>query len=100
MGHPSKEPSGGKTPSAKSLNELMDLLLKLNAQLREKISPSRKKGELEAENTEMVVIILNHTPGTPSPKIPRPPKPKPMKNDWIDGLCEEIEGGSSSRKNS
>ena len=99
MGHSRKEPLGKKAPSAKSLNELMELLLKLNAQLREKISRRRKKEETGAENMEMVIIILNSS-AERTPRAPRAEKPKLPKNNWIDALCKEIEGESGGRKGS
>ena len=99
MTHSSKEPLGKKTPSSKSLNELMELLLKLNAKVREKISPRGKKDEAGAENTEMVIIILNNS-SAGRPRAPRAERAKPMKNDWIDRLCREIELGSGRRKGS
>jgi hypothetical protein len=62
-----------KEPLARSLTELVDLLLKLNSKIREKISP-RPKGETKgAKNTEMVIIILNNSSGAPT-KAPRPQK--------------------------
>ena len=45
MPQSNKEPLGKKAPSAKSLNELMELLMKLNDKLRGKISPRRKQVE-------------------------------------------------------
>jgi len=102
MAHSSKEPLGKKTPSAKSLNELMELLLKLNAKLREKISPRGKKDETGGQNMEMVIIILSNSSKT-APRAPRPSreeKPNPVKNDWIEELCQEIERPSGGRKNS
>jgi hypothetical protein len=100
MGQSSQE-AGKKGPSAKSLNELMELLLKLNAKLREKISPRRRKEESEAGNTEMMIIIFN-TSSENNPRAPRAEKgkPKPLKGNWIDDLCEEIEGGSENGKKS
>ena len=95
---PRKEPRGKRAPSAESLKELMDLLLKLNAQLREKIAPRRKEKGPEAENREMVIIILSSS-SQESPRVPRALKSKP-KNDWIDGLCEEIEREPGGRKSS
>ena len=87
----------GKEPSARSLTELVDLLLKLNSKIREKISP-RPKGETKgAKNTEMVIIILNHSSGAPA-KAPRPQKTKTLGNDWIEELCGDIERGSSGQK--
>jgi hypothetical protein len=86
-----------KEPLARSLTELVDLLLKLNSKIREKISP-RPKGETKgAKNTEMVIIILNNSSGAPT-KAPRPPKNKTLGNDWIEELCGDIERGSSGQK--
>jgi len=99
MGHSRKEPLGKKAPSAKSLNELMELLLKLNAQLREKISPRRKKEEPGPGNMEMVIIILNSSSESPA-RASRAEKSKLSKNNWIDDLCKEIEGKSGGRKGS
>ena len=87
----------GKEPSARSLTELVDLLLKLNSKIREKISPRRKEETKGAKNTEMVIIILNHSPGAP-PKAPRPEKTKAPGNDWIEDLCGDIERGSNGQK--
>lgn len=86
-----------KEPSARSLTELVDLLLKLNAKIREKISPRRKGETKGAKNTEMVIIILNHSSGSPA-EAPRPPKNKVLKDEWIEDLCGDIERGSSGRK--
>lgn len=99
MAHSSKEPLGRKNPSAKSLRELMELLMKLNAELREKISTRRKGDGAGVENTEMVIIILSNSPQS-APSAPRMEKPKPGKNNWIDGLCQAIERGSGRRKGS
>ncbi|HEX9158159.1 MAG TPA: hypothetical protein VF827_09055 [Syntrophales bacterium] len=99
MGQPRKESSGKKGPSAKSLSELMELLLKLNAQLREKVSPRRKKDEPGAQNMEMVIIILNSSPSGQR-KAARTEKPKPAKDDWIEDLFSEIERGSGGPRNS
>jgi hypothetical protein len=95
----SKEPLGKKTPSAKSLNELMELILKLNAKLRERISPRRKKEEAGPDNMETVIIILN-SPSENGPRVPRAARPNPPKSDWIDSLCKEIEREPGRRKGS
>lgn len=99
MRNSGKETARRKEPSAKSLNELMELLLKLNGQLRDKISPHRKKEEPGPENMEMVIIILNNSPERIA-SVPRTEKPLPLKGEWIDGLCKEIERGSRRRKDS
>ncbi len=98
MGQTRKDPPGKKTPSAESLNELMELLLKLNAQLREKASPGRKKDEPAAQNMEMVIIILNSS--RPGRRKVRAEKPKVAKDEWIDDLFNEIERGSRGPRNS
>jgi hypothetical protein len=74
----------------KALGELMDLFLKLNSKLREKISPHPKEEGRKAGKTEMVIIILNSSPETTA-RPPRPEKPKPPKPNWINELCEDIE---------
>ncbi|MDO8955344.1 MAG: hypothetical protein Q7W38_00625 [Deltaproteobacteria bacterium] len=95
MGNSSKESLGKKTPSTQAINELMELLGKLNAKLREKIAPRRNKEDRGLGNMEMVIIILNHSSeNAPEPSRPEKEKPKPLKKDWVDFLCEEIEQGS------
>jgi hypothetical protein len=85
-----------KDPSARSLNELVDLLLKLNSKIREKISPRSKEETKGAKNTETVIIILNHSSGAPA-KTPRPEKIEAPPNDWVEDLCEEIEKESGGQ---
>jgi hypothetical protein len=99
MGQPRKDPPGKKAPSTESLNELMELLLKLNARLREKASPGRKKDEPAAENMEMVIIILNSSHPVRR-KAARAEKSKTAKEDWIEDLFREIERGSGGPRNS
>ena len=94
-----KEPSRKKSPSAKSLNELMNLLMKLNAKLREKIAPSRAKKENgPGKTTDVLIIIMSAQEEKSRPsKTSRPGKPEPLNSDWIQDLCEEIERGPSTR---
>jgi len=95
-----KEPFRKNSPSAKSLNELMNLLMKLNAKLREKIAPSRARKENEpGKTTDVVIIIMSAQEERSRPgKLSRPGKPEPLKSDWIQDLCEEIERGPSTRE--
>jgi len=86
-----------KELSARSLNELVDLLLKLNSKIREKISPRPKEETKGAKNSEMVIIIMNHSSGPPA-KAPRPQKTKTLRDEWIEDLCGDIERGSSGQK--
>jgi len=95
---PFKEPSRKNSPSNKSLKELMDLLMKLNAKLREKISPAPTKKENGPGKTDVVIIIMSaQEEKSRPPKASRPAKPEPLKSDWIQDLCEEIERGPSTR---
>ena len=89
--------TSGKEPSARSLTELVDLILKLNAKIREKISPRRRGETKDAKNTEMVIIILNHSSGDP-PKVSRAQKAKASGKDWIEDLCGDIEKEGSGQK--
>ena len=99
MGQSRKDSVEKGEASDKGLGELMDLFLKLNSKLREKISPRPKEEKGKAENIEMVIIILNRSSEN-NPRPPRPEKPKPSKPGWIDELCEEIERKSGKDKTS
>jgi len=88
-----------REPSAKALGELMDLFLKLNSKLRERIYPRPKEEKGKAEKTEMVIIILNSSPENTT-RTPRPEKPKLSKPKWIDELCEDIEREGGKEKSS
>ena len=96
MEQTSQERAKKGDPSARSLRELMDLLLKLNSRIREKISPRPPKEEKPQTNTEMVIIILNQT-SEKAPKTSRPQKAKPAGGGWIDDLCDEIQRGGRKR---
>jgi len=90
---PFKEPARKRVPSDKSIDELMSLLMKLNAKLKEKIlSPSKKK-ENGPGKMDVVIIIMSDQEEKLRPvKTSRPAKPELLKDDWIQGLCAEIEG--------
>ncbi len=99
MGQSSKDPGEKNEASAKALGELMELFLRLNSKLREKISPRPKEERRKGDKTEMVIIILNSS----SENTPRPPrleKPKLSKPNWIDELCKDIEGEGGKEKSS
>ncbi len=95
-----KEPPGEKNSSTKSLNELMNLLMKLNAKLREKILSSPKKGTTPGKMDVVIIIMTNQEEKPKSTKTARHSKPEPLKGDWIQDLCAEIERGFRIRKNS
>ena len=88
-----------REPSDKALGELMDLFLKLNAKLREKIFPRPKEERGKAGKTEMVIIILNSSSESTA-RPPRPEKPKLPKPNWINDLCEDIEREGGKEKSS
>lgn len=93
-----KEPAGKKTPSPKSLNELMNLLMKLNAKLREKISPAMEKDSAPEKVDVVIIIMTNQEEKVRSPKPARHTKPESTKSDWIQDLCAEIERGPQPKK--
>ena len=92
MEQTSQERAKKGDPSARSLRELMDLLLKLNSKIREKISPRAPKEDKPRTNMEMVIIILNRS-SEKAPKTSRPQKTKTAGGEWIEDLCEEIQKG-------
>jgi len=95
-----KEPSGEKTPSAKSIHELMNLLMKLNAKLREKTPSSRKKKTGQGKTDMVIIIMTSQEEKSKSTPTPRHSKPDPLKDEWIQDLCDEIERKFRTRKNS
>lgn len=99
MGQFGKDPVEKREALDKALGELMDLFLKLNSRLREKIFPRPKERRGKAEKTEMVIIILNNSSGNPA-RPPRPEKPKLPKSNWINNLCEDIEREGGREKSS
>ncbi len=93
------ESSGKKTPSSRSMNEVMNLILRLNDKLREKISPRKKGKKLDAGSTEVVIIIMTsqeEKKALPAKKAKA--ETETSNSDWIQDLCREIEKGACSRK--
>lgn len=101
MGY-SNEKDGKENPSSRSMNELMNLIMKLNDKIRQKIVPGgKKKDEKESEKMEVVIIIVNAVEEKTRPVKPsRSEKARAPKADWIQDLCKEIERGISPRGNS
>lgn len=92
---PIKGSSEGKLPSPKSLNELMELLLKLNNKLREKISSRKKKSS--PEKIDVVIIIMtSQEEKTKMAKAAKTGKSQLPKDDWIKNLIADIEKNTSS----
>ena len=93
-----KEPAEKRDSSTKSLNELMNLLMKLNAKLREKISPSKKKDTAPGKTDVVIIIMTNQEEKPKTTKAPRQSKPESLKGEWIQDLCDEIEQGPQAKK--
>ncbi len=85
-------------PAAKPRDELIRLLLTLNAKLREKLSLSKKK-ETAPHQTDVVIIIMTNRQGKTGPGKPlRPTKTQSLPGDWMEDLFAEIEGPSIRRR--
>jgi hypothetical protein len=97
MEHP-QNPFEKKDSSGKSLNELAQLLLELNAKLREKIPPPRKK-ERTPDQTDIVIIILtNREERAPKTKFSKPVKAEFPPGDWLENMFAEIEERKFKRR--
>ena len=83
---------GKKEPAAKSRDDLIRLLLKLNAMLKEKLGLSKKK-EPSPRRAEVMIILMTRQEEKPrSGKSPKPVKTAPPQGDWLGDLFAEIEG--------
>ena len=88
---PSPDAFEKKEQAAKSRDEQIRLLLKLNALLKEKLGLSKKK-ELSSRQTDMMIIIMTRQ----GEKARRATPPKPVKHsslsgNWLEDLFAEIE---------
>jgi hypothetical protein len=88
---PSRDAFEKEDPSTKSAQELMDLLLKLNAKLKEKIRPTKRK-EAESEQTEMVIILMTNRDARPRSGRPgKTENPESRAADWMEEMFAQIE---------
>ena len=96
--HHSSDAFEKKEPSSKSADELVRLLLKLNAKLRDKLSLSRKK-KSPAPQTDVMIILMTrrNEPVRPERKPPAAKAPV-APNDWLENLFAEIEGSFTKRR--
>jgi hypothetical protein len=92
------ESSGKKTPSSRSMKEIMNLILKLNDKLKERISPRKKTKDPEAGETEVVIIIMTSQEEKTAARAKTPARKTEADSDWIQGLCREIEKGACPPK--
>ncbi len=99
MGQSSKDSAEKREAPEKAFGELMDLFLKLNSKLREKIFPRSKEEKGKTQKTEMVIIIINRS-SEDTVRPPQPEKPKAPRPSWINRLCEEIEREGGKEKSS
>jgi hypothetical protein len=95
---PSRDPFEKEDPSPKSIHELLDILLKLNAKLKEKIRPPKKK-ETGSGQTDLVIIILTNQEEQPrSGKPGKMEKPEAPAGDWMGKMFAQIEGAPVRRR--
>lgn len=81
-----------KEPAEKSRDDLIRLLLRLNAKLREKLSLGRKRISAPLQ-TEVMIILLNRRQENPPPREKsRQALPSASGGAWIDDLFAEIQG--------
>ena len=97
MDYPS-DAFGKREQPAKSRDDLIRLLLKLNAMLKEKLGLSKKK-ESTLRQTDLMIIIMTHQ-GEKARRttLPRPVKTAPPQGNWMEDLFAEIEGSSIGRR--
>ena len=95
---PSPDAFEKKEQAAKSRDDLIHLLLKLNDLLKEKRGLSQKK-EPAPRQTEVVIIILTNKKVESRPGKPlRPVKTPSPQADWMEDLFAEIEGSFINRR--
>jgi len=97
MDYPS-DASDKKEQAAKSRDDLIRLLLKLNAMLKEKLGLSKKRASAPRQTDMMIIIMTSQEEKSPRTTPLKPPKTAPSKADWIEDLFAEIEGGSLKRR--
>ncbi len=88
---PSRDAFEKEDPSARSAQELLDLLLRLNAKLQEKIRPEKKRN-LPAGPTDTVIIIMTQQERQSRNRRAAPMDlPDPPVEDWMEKMFAQIE---------
>jgi hypothetical protein len=95
---PSQDAFEKKDASAKSLNELLNLLLKLNAKLREKIYPLKKKENAPGQTDVVIIIMTTQEERSRNGKLVKAEKSESPARDWMKEMFAQIEGGSVRRR--
>ena len=95
---PSPDAFGKKEQAAKSRDDLIRLLLKLNALLKEKLGLSKKKESSPRQTDMMIIIMTRQDEKARRESHPRPVKAAPPQGDWMEDLFSEIEGSSVRRR--
>jgi hypothetical protein len=95
---PSQDAFEKKDASAKSLNELLNLLLKLNAKLREKIYPPKKNENTSGQTDVVIIIMTNQEERSRNGKLPKTEKSESPAGDWMEKMFSQIEGRSVRRR--
>jgi hypothetical protein len=91
MDHPS-DASAKEEQAAKSRDDLIHLLLKLNDLLKEKLGLSKKREPAPRQADVMIIIMTRQKEKKPSGKSPKPVQTAPSQGDWMGDLFAEIEG--------
>ena len=89
---PSPDAFEKKEQAAKSRDDLIRLLLKLNDMLKEKLGLSKKKDPAPRQTDVMIIIMTRQGEKARSGKSPKPVKTAPPQGDWMGDLFAEIEG--------
>jgi hypothetical protein len=89
---PSPDAFEKKEQAAKSRDDLVRLLLKLNAMLKEKLGLSKKKEPAPRQTDVMIIIMTRQEENSHSGKSPKQVKSAPPQGDWMGDLFAEIEG--------
>lgn len=88
---PSPDAFGKNEPAAKSREDLLRLLLKLNDLLKEKLGLARKKAPAPRQTDVMVIIVTRQEEKTRQAKSPKPARAASPRASWMEDLFAEIE---------
>ena len=95
---PSPDASEKKEQAAKSRDDLIRLLLKLNDLLKEKLGPSKKKESVPRQTDLMIIIMTRQDEKAHRTPPSKPVKTAPREGEWLEDLFAEIEGSSIKRR--
>ena len=88
---PSPDAFGKNDPAAKSREDLLRLLVKLNDLLREKLGLAPKKAPAPRQTDVTVIILTRQEEKTRPAKSAKPGRAPSPRADWMEDLFAEIE---------